>query len=281
MSFFGRIQALITDEQILPVFDDEKIEAKATKLQKEQEHNINKAMEVSKHFQVTLKELDSGLISGFDLASTTGPLMDEPIQGAVFIVEKLELDQELSQKLKVSENEDQEDSTQYGPIAGQVMSITKTLCKRAFLNADPRIVEGMYLCSMQASPETYGIVYNVINKSRGRVLKEDIQDGTNFFLIDALIPLIESFEFNKMLTKQTSGIAYPQLVFHGYEVNHRYDPLYIPKTIEEMEDHGEGDSIVDNIAKVLIEKVRTQKGMIVRKKILVDGEKQRTLTKNK
>lgn len=40
-----------------------------------------------------------------------------------------------------------------------------------------------------------------------------------------------------------------------------------------MEDHGEGDAIVDNIAKVLIEKVRKQKGMIVRKKILVDGEK--------
>lgn len=70
-------------------------------------------------------------------------------------------------------------------------------------------------------------------------------------------------------------------MFHGYEVNHKYDPLYIPKTIEEMEDHGEGDALVDNIAKVLIEKVRKQKGMIVRKKILVDGEKQRTLTKNK
>lgn len=40
---------------------------------------MNKVMGVSKHFQVTLKELDSGLISGFDLASTTGPLMDEPI----------------------------------------------------------------------------------------------------------------------------------------------------------------------------------------------------------
>jgi ribosome assembly protein 1 len=54
------------------------------------------------------------------------------------------------------------------------MSTVKNLCKKSFLNSDPRIVEGMYLCSMQASPETYGIVYNVINKSRGRVLKEEI-----------------------------------------------------------------------------------------------------------
>jgi len=47
------------------------------------------------------------------------------------------------------------------------MALVKNLCKKAFLNSEPRIVEGMYLCSMQASPETYGIVYNVINKARG------------------------------------------------------------------------------------------------------------------
>ena len=36
----------------------------------------------------------------------------------------------------------------YGPFGGQVMSTVKSLCKKAFLNSDPRIVEGMYLCSL-------------------------------------------------------------------------------------------------------------------------------------
>jgi translation elongation factor EF-G len=40
-------------------------------------------------------------------------------------------------------------------------------------------------------------MYGVINKSRGRVVKEEIQSGTNNFLIDALIPVIESFVFNE------------------------------------------------------------------------------------
>lgn len=113
------------------------------------------------------------------------------------------------------------------------------------------------------------------------MIKEDVQDGTNFFLIDALIPLLEGFVFNELIRKKSCGIAQPQLVFHGYEVNAQNDPLYIPKTIEEMEDLGQGDILVDNIAKVIIEKVRKQKGLIVSKKILVDAEKQRTLTKNK
>jgi ribosome assembly protein 1 len=71
------------------------------------------------------------------------------------------------------------------------------------------------------------------------------------------------------------------LVFHGYEVNSGVDPLWVPKTLEELEDHGEGDILVENIAKRIIEGVRKQKGMLVSKKILIDAEKQRTLTKSK
>jgi ribosome assembly protein 1 len=78
-----------------------------------------------------------------------------------------------------------------------MMSVVKNLCRKAFLNSDPRIVEGMYLCSMQASPETYGVVYSVIYKCRGRVIKEEIQDGTNYFLIDCLIPILEGFVFTQ------------------------------------------------------------------------------------
>ena len=47
--------------------------------------------------------LDSAMISGFDLASINGPLMDEPMQGAIFIIESISLDQEQLEKLKENE----------------------------------------------------------------------------------------------------------------------------------------------------------------------------------
>mmetsp|Transcript_39574 Transcript_39574/g.60492 ORF Transcript_39574/g.60492 Transcript_39574/m.60492 type:complete len:101 (+) Transcript_39574:2788-3090(+) len=100
------------------------------------------------------------------MASQTGPLMDEPMQGAIFLIDDVELNAEVVESGK--------NLDQYGPFSGQVMSTVKQLCKKAFLNSDPRIVEGMYMCSMQASPETYGIVYSVINKVRGRVVKEEV-----------------------------------------------------------------------------------------------------------
>ena len=70
-------------------------------------------------------------------------------------------------------------------------------------------------------------------------------------------------------------------MFDGFKINIDNDPLYLPKTKEELEDHGQGDILVDNIGKKLIEKVRKQKGLIINKIVFADAEKQRTLTKNK
>jgi len=127
---------------------------------------LEKIASVLEFNKITLQQLDSAFISGFDMASQTGPLMDEPMQGAIFLIDDVELNAEVVESGK--------NLDQYGPFSGQVMSTVKQLCKKAFLNSDPRIVEGMYMCSMQASPETYGIVYSVINKVRGRVVKEEV-----------------------------------------------------------------------------------------------------------
>ena len=95
-----------------------------------------------------------------------------------------------------------------------------------------------------------------------------------------MVPLVTSFEFNDTVRKKCQGIAYPQLVFHGFQINED-DPFFIPKTEEEIEDHGIGDILAENPTKLLIEKVRKRKGLILDKKIVEDGDKQRTLTRNR
>ena len=138
----------------------------------------------------------------------------------------------------------------------------------------------MYLCSLMATPETYGKVYGVINKCRGKVLKEDLQEGTNNFLLEALIPVMESFTFLDEIRRKSCGIAYPQLVLWGFEVNEN-DPFYVPASEEDIEDHGQGDILPPNPAKVIIEKVRVRKGLPIDKMIVVSGEQQRNLSKKK
>ena len=82
------------------------------------------------------------------------------------------------------------------------------------------------------------------------------------------------------MRKKSFGIAYPQLVFYGYEINEN-DPFFIPQTEEEIEEHGEGDILPPNPAKVIIEKVRVRKGLPIDKKLVISGEQQRTLSKKK
>jgi len=168
------------------------------------------------------------------LAVKSGPLCEEPILGSVFLIETIELIKKTPKPLTTEggESESLEEekggqSDSYGPFAGQVIATVKDICKRAFLNAELRLVEGVYLVSMHATPDAYGKIYGVINKCRGRVVKEEVQEGTNNFLIDALIPIIEGFVFNEEIRSKSCGIAYPQLVFAGFQILED-DPFFIP-----------------------------------------------------
>jgi translation elongation factor EF-G len=123
------------------------------------------------------------------------------MQGVCFIIDNIEIIKvESSEGIgPVEESKSMINSTQsselYGPFQGQLISTIKVACKRAFLNAEPRIVEGMFMCKLEATPTTVGIIYNLVNKARGRVIDENVIDGTQDLKISFLIPLNESFVF--------------------------------------------------------------------------------------
>lgn len=64
-----------------------------------------------------------------------------------------------------------------------------------------------------------GRVYGVLGKREGQVLHEEMKEGTDMFLIKAVLPVAESFGFADEIRKRTSGLASPQLVFSHWEVN--------------------------------------------------------------
>lgn len=118
-------------------------------------------------------------------------------------------------------------------------------------------------------------MYAVVARRRGRVVSEEMKEGTSFFTIRAMLPVVESFGFADEIRKRTSGAASPQLIFSGYETLDQ-DPFWVPTTIEELEDLGEKADRA-NVAKGYVDGVRKRKGMFVEKKIVEFAEKQRTL----
>ncbi|KIK78164.1 hypothetical protein PAXRUDRAFT_17032 [Paxillus rubicundulus Ve08.2h10] len=205
--------------------------------------------------------------TGFQLATFQGPLCAEPIEGLAYFVENIDVDAEGLQK-EIAQN-------RLTQVTGSVISSMRDACRNALLDWSPRLKLAMYSCDIQASTDVLGKVYAVVAKRRGRIVGEEMKEGTTHFTVSALLPVVESFGFADDVRKRTSGAASPQLIFSGYELLDQ-DPFWVPTTEEELEDLGE-KADRSNVAKEYMDAVRERKGMFVDRKIVQYAEKQRTL----
>ncbi|XP_058012282.1 elongation factor-like GTPase 1 isoform X2 [Ahaetulla prasina] len=272
------------------------------------------------------RDFDNSIISGFQLATLSGPMCEEPLMGVCFSVEKWDMsrfDEQMSLKRQdseegkateeaggeeephspsttetqpISENEPQEGERSslkslnkrkgemlnadcYGPFSGQLIATMKEACRYAMQAKPQRLMAAMYTCEIMATAEVLGRVYAVLSKRVGRVLQEEMKEGTDIFIIKALLPVAESFGFADEIRKRTSGLASPQLIFSHWEVISD-DPFWVPTTEEEYLHFGEkADS--ENQARKYMNAVRKRKGLYVEEKIVEHAEKQRTLSRNK
>ncbi|XP_045545400.1 elongation factor-like GTPase 1 [Salmo salar] len=279
-----------------------------------------------------IRDFDNSVVSGFQLATLSGPMCEEPLMGVCFSVERWDMNfptqrthldsvtEEDSNSLGASVSESpgeaagqQEASGKaggagetpsqaegavagasqgrrraevgaglvdcYGPFSGQLIAAVKEACRHAFQAKPQRLMAAMYTCEIMATAEVLGRVYGVLGKREGRVLQEEMKEGTEMFIIKAVLPVAESFGFADEIRKRTSGLASPQLVFSHWEVISS-DPSWVPTTEEEYLHFGEKADSANQALKYM-NAVRRRKGLYVEEKIVEHGEKQRTLSKNK
>ncbi|KAH0832197.1 hypothetical protein J3R83DRAFT_13116 [Lanmaoa asiatica] len=213
-------------------------------------------------------DFTSHIETGFQLATFQGPLCAEPVEGVTYFIEDVRVDVESLEKETIVQN-------RLTQVTGSVISAVRDACRNALLDWSPRLKLAMYSCDIQASTDVLGKVYGVVAKRRGRIVGEEMKEGTTYFTVSALLPVVESFGFADDIRKRTSGAASPQLIFSGYEMLDQ-DPFWVPTTEEELEDIGE-KADRSNLAKEYMDAVRERKGMFVDRKIVQFAEKQRTL----
>lgn len=99
-------------------------------------------------------------------------------------------------------------------VTGSVISAVRDACRNALLDWSPRLKLAMYSCDIQASSklstpglmlsfihrclisaDVLGKVYGVVAKRRGRIIGEEMKEGTSYFTVSALLPVVESFGF--------------------------------------------------------------------------------------
>uniref|UniRef100_A0A8D0A224 Elongation factor-like 1 n=1 Tax=Sander lucioperca TaxID=283035 RepID=A0A8D0A224_SANLU len=257
-----------------------------------------------------MRDLDNSIVSGFQLATLSGPMCEEPLMGVCFSVERWDIQSAALPQHQDSLKEDSishgaltdsrvEGSSEtwtaglcqarrrpqaasadcYGPVSGQLIAAMKEACRHAFQAQPQRLMAAIYTCEIMATAEVLGRVYGVLGKREGRVLHEEMKEGTDMFIIKAVLPVAESFGFADEIRKRTSGLASPQLVFSHWEVISS-DPCWVPTTEEEYLHFGEKADSANQALKYM-NAVRRRKGLYVEEKIVEHAEKQRTLGKNK
>ena len=109
--------------------------------------------------------------------------------------------------------------TLFSILSGQIISAVKDGCRQAFLLQPARLMAAMYTCNIQTPAYVLGKMYGVIAKREGRVLGEEMKEGSDVFIVNAVLPVAESFGFTDEIRKRTSGLARPLLQFTHWEVN--------------------------------------------------------------
>jgi ribosome assembly protein 1 len=241
-----------------------------------------------------LYQSQSSILTGFQLATESGPICSEPLMGVAFIIESFEFIG-IPEVINCEDSKAEMRSKIVMSTCGQLISCVKEACHRAFLFYSPRLLVSMYSCDIQTSAEMLGRVYSALSKRNGKILSEDYNDGTGFFTVKSLLPVIESFGFADDVRTRTSGLAIPQLLFHGFEIFDQ-DPFKVPSS-SDPDDEEESSSdqqkesstpsmadltasmAAENVALCYMIQVRERKGLFVEKKLVQFAEKQRTLKK--
>ncbi|KAK9235059.1 P-loop containing nucleoside triphosphate hydrolase protein [Lipomyces kononenkoae] len=245
---------------------------------------------LSKSEDSTRSPFQDSIITAFQLATAAGPLCAEPMQGVAVFIENIEITrrvatdvaEDIGTDTALQDGLQQGDDGQFASNlvarhSGQIITSTRDAIRQGFLDWSPRILLAMYKVEIQAPTDVLGRVYSVIAQRRGRIASEEMKEGTPFFSIHAVLPVVESFGLAEDIRKRSSGAASPQLIFAGFEMLDE-DPFWVPTTEEELEHLGE---IADkeNIAKKYMDAVRRRKGLFVEEKLVKNAEKQRTLKK--
>ena len=81
----------------------------------------------------------------------------------------------------------------------------------------PTLLEPMYVVDITVPRQSISGVYATLNQRRGIVEATEDRAGTPLTKVKAFLPVLESFGFTQLLRQNTSGQAFPQMIFSHWE----------------------------------------------------------------
>jgi len=148
-----------------------------------------------------LNEIKDSMVGAFTQVSLCGILCEEAMRGCRFNLMDITL---------------HADAVHRG--AGQIMPPTKRAIYACQIKSKPSLLEPMYVCDITVPSNTVSGVYATLNQRRGQVDSTEERAGTPLVKVKAFLPVLESFGFTNLLRQNTSGQAFPQMIFSHWSL---------------------------------------------------------------
>lgn len=147
-----------------------------------------------------LNEIKDSVVGAFSQATTAGVFTDSTMRGCRFNINDVVL---------------HSDTIHRG--AGQIMPVIKSVMYACQIKSGPKLLEPMYVCDITVPQNAIAGVYATLNTRRGIVDNQEDRPGTPLTKIKAFLPVMESFGFTQLLRQNTSGQAFPQMIFSHWQ----------------------------------------------------------------
>eukprot|EP01006_Ploeotia_vitrea_P035292 TRINITY_DN65850_c7_g8_i1.p2 TRINITY_DN65850_c7_g8~~TRINITY_DN65850_c7_g8_i1.p2 ORF type:complete len:855 (-),score=488.92 TRINITY_DN65850_c7_g8_i1:1224-3788(-) len=148
-----------------------------------------------------LNEIKDSVVGAFSQVTLAGILAEEPLRGIRVDIQDVTL---------------HADAIHRG--AGQLMPPTKRAVYATEISSGPALLEPMFVCDITVPQAAMSGVYSTLNQRRGVVDSTEDRAGTPLTKIRAFLPVLESFGFTQLLRQNTSGQAFPQMIFSHWQV---------------------------------------------------------------
>ena len=156
------------------------------------------ASEVDKSLVAAIR---NSVVQGFQWGAREGPLCDEPMRSVKFKLTDAVVASELLAR-----------------GGGQMIPTARRVCYSAFLMASPRLMEPVYSVEIQTPADCISTIYGILAKRRGHVTADIPKPGTPIFIVQAFLPVMESFGFETDVRVQTQGQAFCCAIFDHWQI---------------------------------------------------------------
>lgn len=164
----------------------------------EGDEEVNMLVDSTKGAQY-LNEIKDHVNHGFQWATRTGPLCDEPMMGVKFNLMECTL---------------HADTIHRG--GSQLIPASRRAMYASLLTAQPVLLEPIFAVEIQVPDNYVGAIYSCLSHKRGKVTSEEKSIGS-LNVMKGYLPVLESFGFNSYIREHTSGQAFPTLTFSHWQ----------------------------------------------------------------